>query len=196
VVGPQVRERTVGELIAHAKAAPGELNYGSGGNGSPQHIAMALLASTAGVAMTHVPYKGASQAALGVAGGEVSASLQGIATVYSLVRGGKVRLIGVATSARMPQFADVPTIAESGLPGFEFNSWFTLMGPAGLPRPIVQAVHSAVVRAMSDAGVREKLAAQGLTPRASTPEELRELTQAQLTRYGELMRRIGVGRSQ
>jgi tripartite-type tricarboxylate transporter receptor subunit TctC len=96
----------------------------------------------------------------------------------------------------MPQFADVPTIAESGLPGFEFNSWFTLMGPAGLPRPIVQAVHSAVVRAMSDAGVREKLAAQGLTPRASTPEELRELTQAQLTRYGELMRRIGVGRSQ
>ena len=111
-----------------ARKAPGKINYGSGGNGSPQHIAMALFASQAGVQMTHVPYKGATQAAMGVAGKEVDAAFQGIATVNSLIKAGKLRLIGVTTPRRMPQFPDVPTVSESGLPGFEFNSWFARDG--------------------------------------------------------------------
>src|SRR5205085_11710022 len=102
--------KSAAELIAAAKAKPGQVNFGSGGNGSPQHIAMALFASQAGIQLTHVPYKGASQAALGVAGGDVPVAFQGLATVAALVRGGKLRLIGVTTPTTLPQFPGVPTV--------------------------------------------------------------------------------------
>jgi tripartite-type tricarboxylate transporter receptor subunit TctC len=184
--------KTAGDLIAAAKQAPGKLNYSSGGNGSPQHIAMALFASQAGVQMTHVPYKGATQAAMGVGGKEVDAAFQGIATVNSLIKANKVRLIGVTTPRRMPQFPDVPLVAESGLPGFEFNSWFTLMAPAGTPKAIVHQLAAEVKKALDDPEVREKLNAQGLTPRGTTPEELGAATRAQLAKYGDLIRKNGI----
>jgi tripartite-type tricarboxylate transporter receptor subunit TctC len=180
------------DLIAAAKAAPGKIYYGSGGNGSPQHVAMALFASTAGISLTHVPYKGATQAALGVAGGEVPVAMQGLATVATLARGSKLRLIGVTTPSRHPQFPDVPTVSESGLPGFEFNSWFAIMVPAGTPKDIVTRLHAEVVKALADADVREKLQAQGLTPRGSSPEELRKATADQLAKYARLMKQAGI----
>ena len=188
VVNAEAMEKTAADLIASAKAKPGQLNYGSGGNGSPQHIAMALFASQAGVQMKHVPYKGATQAAMGVAGKEVDAAFQGIATVTSLVKAGKLRLVGVTTPRRLAQFPDVPTVSESGLPGFEFNSWFTIMAPAGTPRDIVQRLAGEVQKALADPEVREKLLAQGLTPRGSSPEELGAATRAQLARYGALIK--------
>jgi tripartite-type tricarboxylate transporter receptor subunit TctC len=184
--------RNAGDLIASARKDPGKINYGSGGNGSPQHIAMALFASQAGVQMTHVPYKGATQAAMGVAGNEVQASFQGIATVNSLVRSGKVRLIGVTTPQRMPQFPEVPTVAQSGLPGFEFNSWFAVMVPAGTPRPIVDFLHAEITKALADREVREKLIAQGLTPRGTSPDELARDMRAQYARYGQLIKQAGI----
>ena len=184
--------KTAADLIADAKARPGKVDYGSGGIGSPQHIAMALFASSAGIQMTHVPYKGASQAALGVAGGEVPVAFQGIATVASLVRGGKARLIGVATPERLPQFPDVPRVAESGLPGYEFNSWFTIMAPAGTPKEIVAKLNAAIVKALADPDVRAKLADQGLTPRGSSPDELAKATRAQLARYRKLFDETGI----
>jgi tripartite-type tricarboxylate transporter receptor subunit TctC len=184
--------RNAGDLITAAKAKPGEINYGSGGNGSPQHIAMALFANTAGVKLTHVPYKGASQAAVGVAAGEVPVAFQGIATVAGLVRGGKAKLIGVATPARMPQFPDVPTVSESGLPGFQFNSWFTIMAPAGTPKEIIARLHAEIVKALADPEVRDKFADQGLTLRGTSPEELAAATRDQLSRYGKLMREAGI----
>ncbi len=192
VVGADAPQRSAAELLASARKAPGQINYGSGGNGSPQHIAMALFASQAGVSMTHVPYKGATQAAMGVAGNEVHAAFQGIATVNSLVRAGKVRLIGVTTPRRMPQFADVPTVSESGLPGFEFNSWFALMAPAGTPKAIVQTLHNEISKALADPEVREKLIAQGLTPRGTSPDELAKDMRAQLARYGALIKQAGI----
>ena len=192
VVGADAPQRSAAELLASARKAPGQINYGSGGNGSPQHIAMALFASQAGVSMTHVPYKGATQAAMGVAGNEVHAAFQGIATVNSLVRAGKVRLIGVTTPRRMPQFADVPTVSESGLPGFEFNSWFALMAPAGTPKAIVQTLHNEISKALADPEVREKLIAQGLTPRGTSPDELARDMRAQLARYGALIKQAGI----
>jgi tripartite-type tricarboxylate transporter receptor subunit TctC len=188
VVPADAPEKTAADLIAVAKRRPGEINYGSGGNGSPQHIAMALFASQAGVQMKHVPYKGATQAAMGVGGKEVDAAFQGIATVSSLIKAGKVRLIGVTTPRRMPQFPDVPTVSESGLPGFEFNSWFTIMAPAGTPRDITQRLASEVQKALADPQVRERLAALGLTPRGSSPEELGAATRAQLAKYGALIK--------
>jgi tripartite-type tricarboxylate transporter receptor subunit TctC len=183
---------SAGELIAAAKANPGKINYGSGGNGSPQHIAMALFASSAGISLTHIPYKGATQAALDVAAGQVPVAFQGLATVASLVRGGKLRLIGVSMPARHPQFPDVPTVSESGLPGFEFQSWFAIMVPAGTPKDIVARLHGEVLKALADAEVREKLGALGLTPRGSSPEELRKATAEQLTKYARLMKQAGI----
>ncbi len=188
VVPADAPVRTAGELVAAAKKDPGRINYGSGGNGSPQHIAMALFASQAGVQMKHVPYKGATQAAMGVAGKEVETAFQGIATVTSLVKAGKLRLIGVTTPRRMAQFPDVPTVSESGLPGFEFNSWFAIMAPAGTPKDITQRLALEVQKALADPEVREKLNAQGLTPRGSTPEELGTATRAQLAKYGALIK--------
>ena len=192
VVNADASQRSAADLIAAARQAPGKINYGTGGNGSPQHIAMALFASQAKVQMTHVPYKGATQAAMGVAGNEVLAAFQGIATVNSLVKAGKLRLVGVTTPRRMPQFPDVPTVSESGLPGFEFNSWFAMMAPAGTPKPILQYLSAEVSKALADPEVREKLTAQGLTPRGTSPDDLGKAMRVQLTRYGELIRQNGI----
>src|SRR5258706_8551718 len=184
--------RSAGDLIAAAKAKPGEINYGSGGNGSPQHIALALFASQAGITLTHVPYKGATQAALGVAAGDVPVALQGLATVAGLARGGKVKLIGLGTTAPLAQFPGVPTIAESGLPGFQFSSWFTVVAPPGTPPGIVARLHAQILKALADPGVQAQLKDQGLTPRGSSPEELGQATREQLARYARLFKEANI----
>ena len=153
---------------------------------------MALFASSAGISLTHVPYKGATQAAVDVAAGQVPVALQGLATVATLVRGGKMKLIGVGTPSRHPQFPDVPTISESGLPGFTFNSWFAMVVPAGTPKDIIARLNAEVVKALADPDVREKLNVQGLTARGSSPEELRVTTRDQLAKYGRLFKQAGI----
>ena len=192
VVPTDAHEHSAADLLAAARKAPGKINYGSGGNGSPQHIAMALFASQAGVQMKHVPYKGATQAAMGVAGKEVDAAFQGIATVTPLIKAGKLRLIGVTTPKRMPQYPDVPTVSESGMPGFEFNSWFAIMAPAGTPKDVVHRLSAEVTKALADAEVRDKLNALGLTPRGTTPEDLGTAMKAQLAKYGALIKQNGI----
>src|SRR6266436_4554796 len=142
--------KSAADLIAAAKAAPGKIDYSSGGPGSPQHLAMAMFASAAGISLTHVPYKGATQAATDVAAGQIPVGFQGLGTVSALVRGGQIRLIGVCTSKRLPQFPDVPTVSESGLPGFLFNSWFAILAPAGTPKEIVARLNAEVVKAIGD----------------------------------------------
>jgi tripartite-type tricarboxylate transporter receptor subunit TctC len=184
--------KSAGDLIAAAKANPGKIDFSSGGNGSPQHVAMALFASNADIKLTHVPYKGATQAALGVAAGEVPVAFQGLATVAGLVRGGKAKLIGVATPAQLPQFAGVPTVAESGLPGFTFSSWFTIMAPAGTSKEIIARLHAEIVKALEDPEVRAKLVDQGITVRGTSPEELAAATREQLARYARLFKEAGI----
>jgi tripartite-type tricarboxylate transporter receptor subunit TctC len=184
--------KNAGELIAAAKAQPGKIFYASGGNGSPQHIAMALFASDAGISLIHVPYKGATQAALDIAGGQVPVGFQGLATVASLVRGGKLRLIGVTTPTRLSQFGDVPTVAESGLPGFAFNSWFTIMAPAGTPKEIIERLNAEIMKALADPDVRQKLVDQGLTPRGTSAQELGTATREQLARYARLLKQSNI----
>ena len=183
---------SAGDLIARAKAKPGVINFGSGGIGSPQHIAMALFASTAGIQLTHVPYKGASQAAAAVAANEVPVAFQGLATVAGLARGGKLKLVGVATPAPHPAFPNAPTVASSGLPGFQFNSWFTIVAPAGTPKEIVARLNAEIVRALADPGVRDRFRDQGLTVRGSSPEELAAATREQLARYAQLFKATGI----
>ena len=184
--------KTAADLIAAAKKSPGQLNYGSGGNGSPQHIAMALFASQAGVQLTHVPYKGATQAAVGVAGHEVQVAFQGIATVSSLIKAGKLRLIAVTTPKRLPQFPDVPTVSESGLSGFEFNSWFAMMAPAGTPKPIVEKLHAEISKALADPSIKEQLFGLGLSPRGTTPDQLAADLKTQFAKYGNLIRQANI----
>jgi tripartite-type tricarboxylate transporter receptor subunit TctC len=192
VVNNDAPFKTAADLIAAAKASPGKINYGSGGNGSPQHVAMALFASQAGVTMTHVPYKGATQAALGVAAGDVPVAFQGLATVAGLVRGGKLRLVGVSTAAPLASFPDAPTVSSSGLPGFQFNSWFTVMAPAGTPKEIVARLNSEIRKALADPGVQAQLRDQGLTIRGSSPEELASATREQLARYARLFKEANI----
>jgi tripartite-type tricarboxylate transporter receptor subunit TctC len=192
VVNPAAPFASVAGLIGAAQARPGKIDYGSGGIGSPQHIAMALFASEANVTMNHVPYKGATQAAVGVAGAEVPVAFQGLATVNSLVKANKVKLVAVATPRRMAQYPDVPTVSESGLPGFEFNSWFAVLAPAGTPAEIVARLNAEIVKALADAGVREQLIAQGLTPRGSSADELGRATKAQLAKYAALIKKNGI----
>jgi tripartite-type tricarboxylate transporter receptor subunit TctC len=153
---------------------------------------MALFASQTNINLTHVPYKGATQAAVGVAAGEVPVSFQGLATVTTLVKAGKLKLIGVTTKNRIPQFADVPTVSESGLPGFEFNSWFALLAPAGTPSEIVNRLNAEVLKALADPDVQSKLIAQGLTPRGSSAAELGTATRDQLNRYGRLFKQANI----
>lgn len=192
ITGLDTPYKTAADLVADAKARPGKVDFGSGGNGSPQHIAMALFASQAGVTMTHVPYKGATQAAVGVAANEVPVAFQGLGTAASLIHSKKVRLLGVSTPAKLAAFPDAPTISESGLPGFEFNSWFAVMAPAGTPKPIVAKLNAEIRKALADPGVREKLVAQGFTIRGSSPEELGVATKNQLAKYSRVMKAAGI----
>jgi tripartite-type tricarboxylate transporter receptor subunit TctC len=192
VANPATPYNNAAGLIGAARAAPGKVDYGSGGIGSPQHIAMALFASEAGISMNHVPYKGATQAAVGVAGGEVPVAFQGLATVNSLIKGNRVKLIAVSTPKRMPQYPDVPTVSEAGLPGFEFNSWFAVMAPAGTPADIVARLNAEIVKAVTDPAVREQLVAQGLTPRGSSADELGSATKLQLAKYAALIKKAGI----
>jgi tripartite-type tricarboxylate transporter receptor subunit TctC len=129
---------------------------------------------------------------VGVAGHEVQAAFQGIATVHSLVKANRLKLIAVCTPKRLAQFPDVPTVSESGLSGYEFNSWFALMAPAGTPLAIAQRLHQEVVKALGDAAVREQLLAQGLTPRGASPDELGAALRQQLARYEALFRQAGI----
>ena len=184
--------RNVGELIQNARNTPGKLNYSSGGNGSPQHIAMALLASKASLQMLHVPYKGATPAAVAVASGEVDAAMQGLGTVTSLIQSGKLKLLAVSTPKRMAQYPAVPTVDESGLPGYFFNSWFATVLPAGTPADIVNRLHAAMTQALADGPTRDKLVGFGLTLRGSTPAELGSATRDQFELYRKLIQEHGI----
>jgi tripartite-type tricarboxylate transporter receptor subunit TctC len=192
VTGNQSPYKTAADVIAAAKAAPGKIDYGSGGPGSPQHLAMAMFAASAGITMMHVPYKGATQAATDIAAGQIPVGFQGLGTVAALVRGGQLRLIGVCTPQRLSQFADVPTVDESGLPGFFFNSWFAMLAPAGTPKEIVSRLHAEVVKALGDADVRRKLEELGFAVRGSSPEELGGMTRDQLAKYARLIKEMGI----
>jgi tripartite-type tricarboxylate transporter receptor subunit TctC len=151
-----------------------------------------MFASAAGISLTHVPYKGATQAATDVAAGQIPVGFQGLGTVAALVRAGQMRLIGVTTEKRLAQFPDVPTVSESGLPGFFFNSWFAILAPAGTPRDIVARLNSEVLNALADGEVRHKLEDLGFTVRGTSAKELGVLTREQLAKYARVIKEMGL----
>jgi len=179
--------KTAADFIADARANPGRINYSSGGNGSPQHIAMALFAKKAGLDIVHVPYKGATPGAVAVAGKEVQAGFQGLGTVAGLIQGGKVKLLAVSTKEPLAQFPGVPTVDTSGLPGFFFDSWATIVAPHGTPRPIVDRLHQSVVKALAAADVKAQLAPLGMTLRGIGPDEFGAATRGNFDLYRQLI---------
>jgi tripartite-type tricarboxylate transporter receptor subunit TctC len=187
VATPSLPYKTAADLIAAAKAAPGKIEYASGGIGSPQHIAMALFAAKNNLDMVHVPYKGASPAAVGVAAGEAKVAFQALATVSSLVNGKKLHLLGVASEKPLEQFPGVPAVTASGSPDFIFSSWFVVVAPAKTPRAVVDKLNWAVKQALANPEVQAKLAAQGAVPRGSSPEELGAMTKDGYTKYKKLI---------
>jgi tripartite-type tricarboxylate transporter receptor subunit TctC len=180
--------KTAAELVAAAKAAPGKITYASGGNGSPQHLGGALFAAHTGIDIKHVPYRGASQAAQDVAGGQVDVTFQGIATVAALAKGGKLNLIGVMADSRHPEYPNTPTLKEQGIVGFDYSTWFSLAAPPGTPREIVDRLQREAVKALADPEIQERYAALGLRRNGTTPEQVTALVREQLTRYGKAIR--------
>jgi len=192
VAHPSLPAKNVAELIALAKTKPGDLNYSSGGNGSPQHIAMELFQSLAGIKMTHVPYKGTTQATLDVISGQIPMMFSGTNAVLSQVREGRLRALGAGSVKRQPQLPGVPTVAEAGVPGYEFVTWFGLFVPLNTPKEIIARLHAEVAKALAAPDVREKLLAQGIDIETSTPEQLTALTKVRLEQMAKIIKDAGV----
>ena len=180
--------RTLGELIAQARAKPGDIHFSSGGSGSPQHMAMELLAASAGVKLTHVPYKGASQALTDLVGGQVQVLAQGLGVMVPQAKAGKIRLLATTGTARSPLTPDVPTAREGGLAGFEFATWFAIVAPAGTPRAVVDRLNAEIIKAVNLPDVREQLQTAGYVIYGSTPEQLTEAISDGLARMGKIIR--------
>jgi tripartite-type tricarboxylate transporter receptor subunit TctC len=191
-VNPQVLDvKTMAEFIQTVKANPGRYNYASTGNGTGTHLAFAELVSRAGLDMVHVPYKGGPEALASVVAGQTCCIMNQVQTVQTQWKAGRVRLLGVTTAKRVASVPDIPTIAESGLPGYESYIWFGLFGPKGLDPQIVGRVNAAVKAALETPAVREKLLALGNTPRYETPEQFRATVKADRAKWEQVVRRVG-----
>ena len=189
VANPSLPVKTVKDLVALAKAKPGQLTYGSFGNGSTGHLNMEVLQAMTGARFNHIPYNGAGPAMNDVIGGHIDFMLAALSIVKGNVQAGKLRMIGVGSNHRSSEFPDVPTISESGAPGFEAKSWFGLVAPAGTPPDVIKKINQDVTRVISDRAFAEKyLAAQGLESITGTPEQFAALVRAETVRWGKVVK--------
>jgi tripartite-type tricarboxylate transporter receptor subunit TctC len=191
VVHPAVPAKTMREFLAHAKTATARVNYGSSGIGSAPHLSMELIRSMTGIAMTHVPYKGAGAAVADVLGGQLQALCSSLAGLLPHIKSARVRALGVTTLKRNPQLPDVPTLDESGLNGYEVTIWYALFVPAGTPRPVIAKLNSETVRALNATDLRERLTLQGLDVGSSTPEALDAYARAETAKWAKVVRESG-----
>lgn len=189
---PSLPVRSVKELVALAKARPGDLNYSSGGVGTSNHVAAELFASLASVKLTHVPYKGGGPAFTALIAGEVHIMFVASQTATPLLQSGKLRVLGVTTAKRSKFFPNSPTISEAGVPGFEVNSWTALFAPAGTPAAIVKSLNAEVVKALRQTDAAEILEKQGLEHPASTPEEVAAMIRGEAAKWTKVVKTIGI----
>ena len=184
--------RSVRDLLALARERKGELNYGSGGNGSAQHIPMEILISMTGVRLTHIPYKGVGPALTDVIGGLVPVMFAGTPGALPHVRSGKLRALAIASAARSSAAPEVPTVDEAGVPGYYYAAWVGYLAPAGTPREIVGRLNADIIRAINAPEVREKLVAIGFETQTGTPEEFAQLIVRERARMARLVRDAGL----
>ena len=192
VVNPSVPVTTTQELVALAKSKPGKLNFAISGLGGAPHLAGVDFALRTGVQWEYIPYKGGSQAIADVAGGQADVTLNGMLATYPLVKGGKLKLLAVSSGQRMSAIPDVPTLAESGLPGFETGSWQGVVAPAGTPRDVVARLNSEIVRIVSSPEMRENLGKQGAEVRTNTPEAFATFIATEKAKWAKVVKEANV----
>lgn len=189
VANPSLPVKTVKDLVALAKAKPGQLTFGSFGNGSTGHLNMEVLQAMTDARFNHIPYNGAGPAMNDVIGGHIDFMLAALSIVKGNVQAGKLHMIGVGSNHRSSEFPDVPTLSESGAPGFEAKSWFGLVAPAGTPPDVIKKINQDVTRVISDHAFAEKyLAAQGLESITGTPEQFAAFVRAETVRWGKIVK--------
>ncbi len=189
---PSVPAKTVKEFIAHAKANPGKLNYGSSGPGSSPHLAAELFTSMAGIQMTHVPYKGVAPIVTAQLGNEVQFSFANMFSTMGHWKAGRLRLVAHSGLKRMAAIPDLPTIDESGVPGYEASIWYGYMAPAKTPRPIVDKLYKEITAIVNTPEVRKTFVEQVTEPVVNTPEEFAKVIQADAEKWGAIGKRLGV----
>jgi len=189
---PSVEANTVQELIAMAKAKPGTLTYGTSGIGGAGHLAAELLQSMTGTKLVHVPYKGGNQAVTDLVGGQIPLLFSSMATAIPYVQAKKIKAIAVTYPTRAPAVPDTPTVAESGLEGFDASVWLAMVGPAKLPGDIVAKVNEALNAALEEASVQESLRKQGYEPVRGRPEDLAKQIKADYEKWGKVIREAGI----
>jgi len=192
VVNPNLPAKSVKDVIGLAKAKPGQLNYGNSGLGTTAHLAAELFKRTAGVEITNVPYKGGGPAVIDLIAGNIQLYFSTIPAALPQTKTGRLRAIAVTSLKRVPEIGDVPTVAESGLPGFEVVGWFGLFAPAGTPRPVIGKLNEQIVKTLQMPDVREKLSGHGLIPGGDSPEELGAFLRAEIKKWGALIREAGI----
>ncbi len=191
-VHPSVPARSLRELIALARANPGKLTFGTAGPGSVSHLGIEMLKSMANVNFLHIPYKGVAPALIALIGGETDLMYDPVLTSLPHIKAGRVRVLAVGAGTRSPLLPEVPTVAESGLPGFEASSWFGIVAPAATPRGIVARLQAALVKGIGNKEVTQRLLSQGLEPVLNTPEQFAERIKQELPRWGKLVRAAGI----
>ena len=179
---------SIARLVSASKAKPGSINYGTPGNGSTPHLAVELFQRAAGIELTHVPYKGGAQAITDTLAGHIQTVAVNALEVLPHVKAGKLRVLAVLSTARSPIFPDVPSIAESGYPGFEASVWYGFVGPAGLPSAVVTRLHAEIQKALATADVRERLASAGGEVLPGPVERFASLLASEKSRYEKLIR--------
>ncbi|MFC5521822.1 tripartite tricarboxylate transporter substrate binding protein [Polaromonas jejuensis] len=191
MVNPSLGINSLKDLIARAKAKPGELNFSSAGNGSSTHLATEYLSSQAGVKMTHIPFNGSAPAMMDVIAGNSQVVMDMMFSATPQVKGGKLKAIAQTGARRSPAMPDVPTVAESGLPGFDVSVWNGLMAPAGTPKDVIAKLNAEIKRELESPEFKERLAAQGYEPAWSTPEQFGKLIASDIERWARVVKTSG-----
>jgi tripartite-type tricarboxylate transporter receptor subunit TctC len=192
VVTPSVPAKSVAELIQLAKAKPGQLTFASAGNGSGGHLSGELFKILTGVDIIHVPYKGIAPAMVDVISGQVTMTFTSVISGTPQVRSGKLRALAVTGARRSPAQPDVPTMIESGVKGYESSTWYGLLAPKGTPRPVIMKLHDEVVALLQQPAIKDKLLADGAEPVGNTPEQFGAFIQAEINKWGKVIRAAGL----
>jgi tripartite-type tricarboxylate transporter receptor subunit TctC len=192
VVHPSLPARSLKDFVAIARSRPGQMSYASTGNGSTPHLSMEMLKSQAGIGLVHVPYKGTPQAVPDLLSGQVQAMFANTLSVLPQVKAGRLRALAISGAKRSAAAPELPTVAESGLPGYESGTWFGLFAPAGTSREIVNRVNAELVRIVGTADMKARLLDQGADPVSVTPEQFRAFVKSELAKWGKVVQTVGI----
>ena len=192
VVNPSVPAKSINDLVQLAKARPGQLNFASSGNGTIAHLAAELLNSMARIKIEHIPYKGTGPALTDLLGGQVQVMFNSAVSMLPQVRAGRLRALAVTSAKRSPAMPELPTVAESGLPGYEASSWYGVLAPARTPRAIVDKLNGEIVKIIRQPDLRERLAADGADPAGSSPEEFAAYIKSELARWAKVVKEANI----